>query len=75
MSAAGRLNSSIGPRAKQYLGAHIYTTTPRNKTVKGDKIKHIFAMLYIYYIVVEEKSSKNRKFNGPEYLTATFGLI
>jgi thymidylate synthase ThyX len=23
---------------------------------------------------VEEKSSKNRKFNGPEYLTATFGL-
>jgi hypothetical protein len=32
-------------------------------------------MLYIYYIVVEEKSSKNRKFNGPEYLTATFGLI
>jgi hypothetical protein len=24
---------------------------------------------------VEEKSSKNRKFNGPEYLTATFGLI
>ena len=26
-------------------------------------------------IVMEEKSSKNRKFNGPEYLTATFGLI
>ena len=25
--------------------------------------------------IVEEKSSKNRKFNGPEYLTATFGLI
>jgi hypothetical protein len=24
---------------------------------------------------VEEKSSKNRKFNGPEYLTATVGLI
>ena len=26
-------------------------------------------------ILVEEKSSKNLKFNGPEYLTATFGLI
>ena len=26
-------------------------------------------------LVVEEKSSKNRKFNGPEYLTANFGLI
>ena len=25
--------------------------------------------------LVEEKSSKNRKFNGPEYLTATVGLI
>ena len=25
--------------------------------------------------IVEEKSSKNRKFNGPEYLTANFGLI
>ena len=28
-----------------------------------------------YSHVVEEKSSKNLKFNGPEYLTATFGLI
>jgi hypothetical protein len=26
-------------------------------------------------IIVEEKSSKNLKFNGPEYLTANFGLI
>ena len=25
--------------------------------------------------IVEEKSSKNRNFNGPEYITATFGLI
>ena len=32
-----RLNSIIGHRAKQNIGAHIYSTTPRNKTVKVDK--------------------------------------
>jgi hypothetical protein len=45
------LNSIIGPRANQYLGAYIYTTTPRNKTVKFDKIKQIFAICYIFIII------------------------
>jgi hypothetical protein len=35
-----KLNSNIDPRAKQYTGAHTYTTTHRNKTVNVDKIKH-----------------------------------
>jgi hypothetical protein len=37
-----------------------------------------FRLLHWYLqilLIVEEKSSKNRKFNGSEYLTATFGLI
>jgi hypothetical protein len=38
----GRLNSIIGPRAKQYTGAHTYTTTRRKKTVNVKKIKHVF---------------------------------
>jgi hypothetical protein len=41
----GHLNNIIGPRAKQYTGTHIYTTTHRNKTVNVDKIKHIFIVL------------------------------
>jgi hypothetical protein len=44
-AAEGRLNSIITPREKQCTGAHIYTTTHRNKTVNVDKIKHIFIVL------------------------------
>jgi hypothetical protein len=44
-----------------------------------NKNQNIDTILYKYnvdaYIIVEENSSKNQKFNGPEYLTATFGLI
>ena len=43
----GRLNNIIGPQAKQYIGAHTYTTTHRNKTVNVDKMKHIFIVLVL----------------------------
>ena len=41
----GRLNSIIGPRAKQCTGPHTYTTTCSNETVNVYKIKHIFIAL------------------------------
>ena len=43
----GRLNSIIGPRAKQCTGTPTYTTTHRNKIGNGRKIKHI--LLYWYF--------------------------
>ena len=37
---------------------------------------HCHAYIHaVQILLVEEKSSKKRKFNGPEYLTATFSLI
>ena len=47
INAQGRLNSIIGPHAKQCTGTHTYTTTRRNKTVNADKIKHIFIVLVL----------------------------
>jgi hypothetical protein len=43
----GRLNSIIGPRAKQFKGAPAYTTNHRNENVNVDKIKHIFSVLVL----------------------------
>ena len=45
----GRLSSIIGPRAKEYTGAHIYTPTHRNKTVNVDKINIQVYLLYWYF--------------------------
>jgi hypothetical protein len=36
---------------------------------------HSSGPLLNLWLIVEEKSSENLKFNGPEYLTANFGLI
>jgi hypothetical protein len=33
----GSLNSTIGPRSKQYTGAPTYTTTHKNKNVNGQE--------------------------------------
>jgi len=43
----GRLNSIIGPRAKQCKGTPTYTTTHRNENVNVDKIKHILSVLVL----------------------------
>ena len=43
--------------------------------VKGELLCWLISYLSNICQIVEEKSSKNRKFNGPEYLTANFGLI
>ena len=44
----GRLNSIIGPRAKQCTGVPTYTTTHRNKNVMVDRIKHISSIVLIF---------------------------
>ena len=36
------MQGHLNPRAKQYTGTPIYTTTHRNNTVNVGKIKHIF---------------------------------
>ena len=47
----------------------------RKKYGRYDHIFNLKCLIDLYLHLVEEKSSKNRKFNGPKYLTATFGLI
>ena len=47
MTLQDRLNSIVGPRAKQFTGAPTYMTTHKNKNVNVNKIDHIFIALVL----------------------------
>jgi hypothetical protein len=58
----GRLNSIIGPRAKQCTGVPTYTTTHRDKIVKWLIKLDIYLVLYWYF---QQNQCLNLKKNMP----------